>query len=182
MGHNKVETDLFSTDTLAFLLGFKGHITPVMRDFAANAKRGAVGNEAASQKNHANSLVKVSPTDRYMHPTNVSVGTCLHVHGSNPVPQYLCMMFPLVSRGFCIPVALCGRCTWQLACLSGQRRTVIIARSGLRKCLSLWLGILTRSNGSGGLPHQRSCLSVMLTCCCMHRCLSLWLGMLGMLH
>ena len=50
MGHNKVETDLLSTDMLAFLSGFKGHITPVMQDFAANAKRGAMGREAASQK------------------------------------------------------------------------------------------------------------------------------------
>ena len=71
MGHNKVETDLLRTDMLAFLSGFKGHITPVTQDFAANAKRGAVGNEAASQKAHANSLVKVRLTHRSMHLANV---------------------------------------------------------------------------------------------------------------
>lgn len=63
MAHNKLETDLLSTDMLAFLSGFKGHIRPVVQDFAANAKRGAVGREAASRKNHANSLVKVCLTD-----------------------------------------------------------------------------------------------------------------------
>ena len=72
MGHNRVETDLLSTDVLAFLSGYEGHITPVMQDFAANAKRGAVGREAASQKKHANSLVKVCSTDTSMHPTNLS--------------------------------------------------------------------------------------------------------------
>ena len=105
MGHNKIETDLLNTDMLAFLSGFKGHITPVMQDFAANAKRGDVGREAASQKNHANSLVKVCPTHWSMHTTNVSDGRCPHVLGSNPVPYHLHMRRLLLSRGSCIPVA-----------------------------------------------------------------------------
>lgn len=59
LGHNKLETDTFSADTLAFLSGYKGHITAVMRDVAANAKRGLKGSAAASVKGHADSLVKV---------------------------------------------------------------------------------------------------------------------------
>ena len=59
LGHNKLETDTFSADTLAFLSGYKGHITAVMRDIAANAKRGLKGSTAASVKRHADSLVKV---------------------------------------------------------------------------------------------------------------------------
>ena len=90
MGHNKVETDLLSADVLAFLSGFTGHITPVMQDFAANAKRGAVGREAASQKNHANSLVKVCSTDSFMHPTNVSDSRCPLRFGSIPASLLPC--------------------------------------------------------------------------------------------
>ena len=60
MGQNKVEIDSFSADTLAFLSGYKGHISAVMRDFAANAKKGFKENDAASNKRHGNSLVKVS--------------------------------------------------------------------------------------------------------------------------
>ncbi len=59
LGHNKLETDTFSADTLAFLSGYKGHITAVLRDVAANAKRGLKGSGAASVKGHADSLIKV---------------------------------------------------------------------------------------------------------------------------
>lgn len=64
LGQNKLETETFRTDMLAFLSGFKGHITDAMRDFKVNAEQGLQGNEAASNKKHANSLVKVSAATR----------------------------------------------------------------------------------------------------------------------
>lgn len=146
MGHNKVETDLLSTDMLAFLSGFKGHITPVMQDFAANAKRGAMGREAASQKNHANSLVKVCSTDRFMHPTNVSDCEGPLGFGLNPVPYRLCMMCLSLNRGSCIPVALCSRYMWTFHAFQIKKEWGLTVAQPCAMQLSLRLRMLECGN------------------------------------
>ncbi|CAL5219808.1 g1716 [Coccomyxa viridis] len=59
LGKNTIEAETFSADTVAFLDGYKGHISPVMQDFLASSKQGLSGDDAASSRGNANSLVKV---------------------------------------------------------------------------------------------------------------------------
>lgn len=61
LGKNTIEAETFSADTVAFLDGYKGHISPVMQDFLASSKQGLSGDDAASSRGNANSLVKVCP-------------------------------------------------------------------------------------------------------------------------
>ena len=62
LGKNTIEAETFSADTVAFLDGYKGHVSPVMQEFLANTKKGFKGDAAASNSGHANSLVKVALT------------------------------------------------------------------------------------------------------------------------
>ena len=65
LGKNTIEAETFGTDTVAFLDGYKGHISPVMQDFLAHTKKGLSRSAAASSRGHANSLVKVHMASQY---------------------------------------------------------------------------------------------------------------------
>ncbi len=68
LGKNTIEAETLSADTVAFLDGYKGHISPVMQDLLANSKEGLSGGDAASSRGNANSLVKVSLALTIAHP------------------------------------------------------------------------------------------------------------------
>ncbi|KAK9914875.1 hypothetical protein WJX75_001697 [Coccomyxa subellipsoidea] len=59
LSNNHLEPEQFRNDSLAFLRGFRGHSSPLMREFASKAGRGLKGADAAGPSDHAHSLVKV---------------------------------------------------------------------------------------------------------------------------
>ena len=134
LGQNKLKTDTFSVDTLAFLSGYKGHITAVMRDVAANAKRGLKGSAAASVKGHADSLVKV-----YAHVSLSPVLCASLVHPQCDIAGYNAMILWQLESA--------GTPSWNIVVMNHLRAEsrFPLSRSfttpWLRRCLSLWPGM-----------------------------------------
>jgi hypothetical protein len=157
LSNNHLEPEQFRNDSLAFLRGFRGHSSPLMREFANKAGRGLKGADAAGPSDHAHSLVKVGtplccpqdaacskpsrqlPTTKALHGVQSSVIWHFTSLERGPMEWLLTVQVPLVVARYAGDAELADRLaaviavhqTNEDATLAGIVFSAILERMGL---------------------------------------------------